>query len=180
MEIPKKQKVLMILIVISLIIGGVMTAGSKANSKETKEWHKVIFQKDPAFSFYVPNVPRHTVAEMPFDKQKLKTASVISDEEGREYVVNITVLPTDLQNLDNKKIFKSVLDLLMPNEDSVLTYYEISQEIADFKIAMKNGGEIKQGKMTIKNGYLFLQMVTYLENNFSEDAYDKFIESLQL
>lgn len=180
MEIKKKQKVLAILIGVSLVIGGVMTAGSKVSFKKTTEWHKVTFQKDPAFSFYMPNVTRHTVSEMPFDKQKLKTASIVSNEGGREYVVNITAFSTDLQDLNSQEIFSFALKLLTSKENSVLVYYKTSYEIADFKIAMKDGGETKRGRMSLKNGFLFLQMVTYSENDFSEDNYGKFIESLKL
>lgn len=170
----------MVTLIISFFGGYLFLISNTQKTVSNVKWQQITSQKDPAFKLSMPGISRHLIEEAVVKKFKnpIKTASFITDNNGREYMLNIMALPPEAKDLPRKEILKNVLNLLMESEDMVLTSYEPTDEFANFKMKNMSGGRLKQGRIIFRNGYLFMQIVSFKEGNFQENEYAKFIASL--
>lgn len=186
MKLKPKQKKLAALLVVSLLLGYLMTHVSSVGiigGGPTGVWQKVIAQAEPAFEVMMPGVPRHTINQVSLASfgETLPTTSIISeDRRGQEYVLNIIALSEPMKSLSSETIFKEAIKLLTAAENTILLSFNVDQDQADFQIVRSDQGPSMQGRIILKDSYLFLQSVSYTEGHFLATDYQKFIQSLAL
>lgn len=172
MKIERKHKVFVIIALISMIMGYIIV-----NTKmQVDTWSKVISENEPKFSVDMPDGATHSASEVNFENKTFKTFSVSSYESDMEYLLNVTDFHEIIASSSIQDIFHASLDQIIQN-GFLETYDNLGDKI-NFKIISKDGGKSKQGKMIFRNGYLFLQLISFREENFDKENYNKFIGSL--
>ena len=176
MKIKRKHKKFVIIALLSMIIGYVIVN----TQPQIDIWSAVVSEDEPRFSIDMPDGARHSPGELNFDNKIFKTFSVSSYENNIEYLLNVTDFQEIITSSSVQNIFHKSLDSIINLDNQILESYKDFGDSVNFKIISKDGGKSKQGKMIFRNGYLFLQLISFREENFDEETYNKFIDSLSL
>lgn len=173
--LKKSQKTFIVLAVVSMLLGYLIIATTQT---QIDTWREVLSESDPAFSIWMPNGAHQSVSEVLNEKlgKSFKTASIVSDENDNEYLLNITDY-TELTDGATEDLFHSTLDLLTAAQDGLLVSYDDLGDTVDFTIIDKDGLNEEKGRMLFKNGYVFVQLVSSTEDNFDQEKYERFTTS---